>query len=363
MILVIEAHAHLRDFRQAYKETVRHGLEVARDSGVSAVFDMPNTDPPIIDEETLLARFRLAREANVPEVAYGVYLGITADTEQLKRAVDLARKYSSKRDPRFFVAGMKLYAGESVGSLAVRGIEEQYTIYETLARMAYEGVVPVHSEKDSMILRDENGKQIWNPKRPMSHCSARPPQAEVQSIKEQINFYEETGAKFKLHIPHITYPESVEVVNLAKEEGMDISSGVCPHHLFFDQWRMSEEGGLWYKVNPPLRSRGSDGKLREQLFKGMIDWVETDHAPHTLDEKLKHPYMSGITGLQHWPFFIDLFRHLDFSEGTIQDLTFYNIQKRFGLDLDLNRNQLVDRTRDYPFDHYSEIKEKIGWAA
>ena len=48
--MYIDPHVHFRDFNQKYKETIRHGLEVARDSGLSAVFDMPNTDAPVIEE-------------------------------------------------------------------------------------------------------------------------------------------------------------------------------------------------------------------------------------------------------------------------------------------------------------------------
>ena len=121
--MIIDAHVHLRDFSQSYKETVRHGLEVARDSGVSAVFDMPNTNPPITNRETLLDRFKLAEDANVKEVFYGVYLGATADPEQLKRAVGLFREFPRK------VVGMKLYAGESVGNLAVKDYANQFVVF------------------------------------------------------------------------------------------------------------------------------------------------------------------------------------------------------------------------------------------
>ena len=49
--MYIDAHVHLRDFNQSYKETIKHGLEVARDSGVDALLDMPNTDPPAVERE------------------------------------------------------------------------------------------------------------------------------------------------------------------------------------------------------------------------------------------------------------------------------------------------------------------------
>jgi len=84
-----DMHVHFRDEEQSEKETIKHGLEVARDSGVSVVGDMPNTERPVINEARLLERFYLAGKADVPEVAYGAYIGVTADPEQLKKAVEL----------------------------------------------------------------------------------------------------------------------------------------------------------------------------------------------------------------------------------------------------------------------------------
>ena len=81
--MYIDSHVHLRDFNQKNKETIKHGLEVARDSGVDAVFDMPNTDPPIMTKENVLDRLKLAKDAGVKEVYYGLYIGLTSDREQI----------------------------------------------------------------------------------------------------------------------------------------------------------------------------------------------------------------------------------------------------------------------------------------
>ena len=68
--MYIDSHVHLRDFNQKYKETIKHGLEVAKDSGVDAVFDMPNTDPPIMTRDLVIDRLRLAKEASIDSVFY-----------------------------------------------------------------------------------------------------------------------------------------------------------------------------------------------------------------------------------------------------------------------------------------------------
>src|SRR3989344_2815127 len=179
--MYIDTHVHLRDFDQVYKgETVRHGLEVAYDSGVDAVFDMPNTEPPIMTRDIVEARLKLAKDADV-DVFYGIHMGLTANPEQIKRAVQIYRFFFPQ------VVGMKLYAGHSTGYLGVITVDDQRTVYRTLASEGYDGVLFVRCEKESAM-----NSTIWTPSHPRSHCMARPEQAEVESVTDQIALAKET---------------------------------------------------------------------------------------------------------------------------------------------------------------------------
>ncbi len=333
--MIIDPHVHFRDFKQSRKETVKHGLEVARDSGLSAVFDMPNTDPAITNREVLEARLKLAKDANVPDVFYGVYLGATAETEQLKRAAELYRKFF----PR--VVGMKLYAGESVGDLAVVNISEQLNVYRVLAEEGYDGVLGIHAESEHAMR-----KSVWNPSNPITHCIARPPEAEVESIKEQLILYNDSKFPGKIHIHHVSCPESIELIQKAKKNGAKISSGVCPHHLFYNQEKMNSDDGILWKMNPPLRQKGYNVKMLELLREGEIDFIETDHAPHSIEDKFEK-HMSGIPGLPWWPKFIEYLRMNNFSDKKIEEITFENARKIFNIDIEKRKNpSLKDRTKD-----------------
>ncbi|MBI4116206.1 dihydroorotase [Candidatus Pacearchaeota archaeon] len=349
--MIIDPHVHFRDFKQSYKETVKHGLEVARDSGLSAVFDMPNTDPLIIDRETLEKRLRIAKEANVPEVFYGVYLGATANSEQLKRAMDLYREFSPH------VVGFKLFAGESVGNLAVVNFSEQLNVYKVLAEEGYNGVLGIHAESERAMR-----KSVWDSSNPISHCIARPPEAEVESIKEQLILYNDSKFPGKIHIHHVSCPESVELIQRAKKNGVRISLGVCPHHLFYNQGQMNSENGILWKMNPPLRPRGYNAKMLEDLREGRIDFMETDHAPHSVEDKFEK-HMSGIPGLPWWPKFIEYLKINNFSDKRIEEVTFGNAQKIFGIDIVQRKNPVLkDRTRDEqyaPFKYYEELENLV----
>ena len=345
----IDAHVHFRDFNQTYKETVKHGLEVADDSGLDAVFDMPNTDPPIMTKNLVVDRLKLAKEANVPNVFYGLYMGLTADPEQVRNAVSIYREFSQ-------VIGMKLYAGHSVGNLGVIKEDDQRTVYKILTEEGFDGVIAVHCEKES-----ELDQTVWNYNRQITHCFARPEKAEIGSVRDQLNYVRESGYKGKLHVAHISSPEAVDLIVQAKEEGTDVSSGICPHHFIYDWSQMYNENGILWKMNPPLRSPESREKIFQQLKNGKINWIETDHAPHSLTEKLGNPFMSGIPGIAWWPMFKKFLSRNEFTDSQIERLTHTNIVERFEIDIPETVRKTKDRRADYPFDAYKEMARELKW--
>lgn len=340
-IMVIDCHVHFRDEEEAHKETIEHGLLVARDSGVSAVFDMPNTKRPVISRERVEERLALAKKAGVKEVFYGTYIGLTADEEQIKEAVAVYREFF----PR--VVGFKLYAGHSVGNLGVICEEDQRKVFFTLAREGYDGVLAVHAEKESLM-----HKEVWNYREPITHCIARPPEAEIESAKDMIKFSLDYKFEGKLHIAHVSAPEAVEIIDNARNLGVDISGGACPHHFIYGYGVMLGKDGIMYKVNPPLRKPGDNKKMLEFLREGKIDLIETDHAPHTIEEKISGNFMSGITGIQNWGFYKEYLFTNGFAAGQVERLTFGNVTKRFGFEVEMNKRDLIDRRGDYPFDYY-----------
>lgn len=348
--MYIDSHVHLRDFNQTHKETIKHGLEVARDSGVDAVFDMPNTNPAIMTRELVMERLKLAKEANVPEVFYGLYIGLTKDPEQVKRAVDVYREFFPK------VVGMKLYAGHSVENLGVTRYEDQATVYSVLSEQGFDGVLVVHAEKES-----EMYPKIWVPQSPRSHCHARPEEAEIESVRDQIKLAQSYDFKGKMHIAHISSPGAVELVLEARAKGMDISSEICPHHFMYSWRQMDTPKGILWKMNPPLRRPESSDKMLDHLRNGKINWVATDHAPHTLDDKMKNGFQSGIPGLPWWPLFEEFLRSNNFPDKQIDDLTFSNAAERFGIDITKSSRETIDRRGDYPFNPYKKIEKEMGF--
>jgi len=318
--MIIDPHVHCRDGKQAYKETIAHVLQLAKKQGVEKIFDMPNTDPPVLKEEDVKRRLSLVPKGE--ESRYFLYIGLTPEFSQIEEAVRCYQKYPQ-------VVGFKLYAGESVGSLGVTSENDQFSIYSVLSRLDYKGVLAVHCEEVSLFRPD-----LWNPDRPITHCQVRPKKAEIASVKIQIDFSQAAGFKGILYIVHASCPEVVEEVNKAREF-LNIRCAVTLHHIFWSNNMLERPDGWLYKTNPPLRDEADLEGLRKQLRLGMIDWIETDHAPHPVGEKIYPPYASGFPSLYLWKEFIEQQEPiLGLTPEQIRKLTSENVLEAFSDKLD-----------------------------
>lgn len=315
----IDPHVHFRDEEQDYKETIAHGLETAKKQGVDIVFDMPNTAKLILTEEDVRRRLKLVPESE--RGRYFLYIGTTSDEEQLKEAVRIVKEVKE-------VIGMKMYAGKSTGDLSVLQEEAQRKVYKILAENNYTGLLAVHCEKQELM-----NEEMFDPNNPITHALSRPNEAEIESVKTQIKLAKEANFKGTLHVAHVSCKGSIEAIQ-EFGDGLRITSGVCPHHLMWTDEKLKGEHGLLYKMNPPLRSEEDMLALREFLKEGKIDWIETDHAPHTIGEKLFEGYPSGYPSLYLYKELVErLLPEWGFSDKQIEEITHHNIVKAFKLDL------------------------------
>ncbi|MEP7038831.1 MAG: amidohydrolase family protein, partial [Acidobacteriota bacterium] len=119
---------------------------------------------------------------------------------------------------------------------------------------------------------------------------------EIDAVRD-ILLAKETGAH--IHIAHISTKGAIEIVRRAKNENINVTCEVTPHH--FTLTDKSVEGyDTNTKMSPPLRSMEHLEAIIEGIKDGTIDAIATDHAPHHSDEKAleydRAPF--GITGLE-----------------------------------------------------------------
>jgi dihydroorotase len=315
----IDPHVHCRDWSQGAKETIRTAGEAAARGGVTRMHDMPNTSPPMLTESDAVKRIETAEKSGVP-VGYAFYMGLTPKPAQIGEAVECTKKYPE-------AAGLKLYAGESTGDLAVTGREDQALVYRTLVKLRYHGVLMVHCEETEKFRQWQ-----WSPARPASWGDARPPESEVSSVKAQLKLAAKEGFRGKLNVCHASLPETIGLMDEAVH-AIHAGCGVTPHHIMLDRDAAGNgKQGLLLKVNPPLRDGASVRGLRQALLAGKVRWIETDHAPHRLEEKLSPPYASGVPGLDTYSNFVSYMigkLHVPLPEAAA--LTSMNAAALFGL--------------------------------
>jgi dihydroorotase len=177
--------------------------------------------------------------------------------------------------------------GPSVGELFFSSAKQ---LEDTIA--GYRGCnVSFHCE-DPLILeanRDED-----------THERRRPASAEISATRFALELIEKYELQGKLC--HFSSGEGLRDVIAAKERGVSVTCEVTPHHLFFDDTMLNNENRLWLQMNPPLRGRRDRLAMIEALRTGEIDYLATDHAPHSVEEKRKG--MSGVPHLDTYGAFV-----------------------------------------------------------
>jgi dihydroorotase len=271
----IDTHVHMRDFDLAAKEDFNSGSRAAAAGGFTTIFDMPNTQPPTISLEAL-AQKRKQAAANCL-VNYGFYLGATKDNlAELNKAEN--------------IAGIKIFMGSSTGNLLLEKTADLEKIFTHTDKL-----ITVHAEDHGIIM--ENTQKSMCEQGLYLHAKIRSKEAEITAIEKALKLAK-VHAK-RLHILHLTCAESVALLRKEKIEGL-ITAEVCPQHLFLHGPEAYEKLGNFAKVNPPIRMQKDSLALWQGLKEGVIDFVSTDHAPHTIQEKMQ-PYQeapSGMPGLE-----------------------------------------------------------------
>ena len=351
---MIDPHVHLRDGPERAKETLEHGLAVAWRAGLDGVCEMPNTDPALDRRETLERRIEAADKVLDRlgiGIFHGIWAGLSADPVQVE---DVVRCWADLR-PR--VVGLKLYTGSSTGALGVTSIEGQRAVWTRLAELGFDGVVAVHCEKEDLFARRGDGAIDWDPGRPASWAAARPPEAETASVEDQLALSAAAGFRGTVHVAHVSVPAALEAVVRARGAGRRVSCGLTPQHALLCAADLDGPHGILSKTNPPLRPRPMPGLMLQALLDGAIDWVESDHAPHTLADK-RERHASGMPVLPFWPSFVEILRERGIAEGLLARVTHENACETLEAAIeDEARAPDPDLACEYPFDPFARLRQ------
>lgn len=273
----IDLHVHLREPGQEHKETIASGCAAAVSGGFTSICPMPNTNP--INDNAAITRFMI-EQANragfanvfpVGAITKGSSGAELAEMGEMKAAGAVAVSDDGRPVP---TAGMMRRAMEYAKDFDLPVVDHCED-----KSLSHGGVM--HEGRISLLLG----------------LKGMPALAEDLDAVRDILLAKDTGGH--AHIAHISTKGAVEAVRRAKNEGINISCEVTPHH-----WTLTDSAVEGYdtntKMSPPLRSQEHLEAILEGIKDGTIDAIATDHAPHHSDEKAleydRAPF--GITGLE-----------------------------------------------------------------
>ncbi|AOV08324.1 dihydroorotase [Sporosarcina ureilytica] len=354
----IDVHVHLREPGGEHKETIETGTLAAVKGGYTTICAMPNTRPvPDTKENLQHVNDLIAQNAHIRVLPYASITIREAGKERTN--LEELKEY-----------GAFAFTDDGVG------VQEAGMMYEAMQDAAKIGMpIVAHCEDNTLIY----GGALHEGKRNKElELPGIPSIAESVHIARDVLLAEAAGAHY--HVCHVSTKESVRVIRDAKKAGIHVTAEVSPHHLLLSENDIPGEDADW-KMNPPLRGQEDLEALRRGLLDGTLDFIATDHAPHTAEEKAagikKAPF--GITGLETaFPLLYTNF--VKNGQWTLSQLVDWMTKKPaevFNLPygtlavgevadlvlIDLNKEQTIDRTtfvskgKNTPFDGW----KCFGW--
>ena len=289
---IIDPQCHFRDPGQPEKEDLGSGSAAAVSGGVTSFLDMPNNKPSITNMEGMRSKLKTASEKCVNN--YGFFIGATPDNvSDLQEAVGTAEEPLSVPG----ICGIKIFMGSSTGTLLVNEREALETIFNGTS-----GLIAVHAEDEKRLiarLEDIKGRTDM-----AAHAEWRDDVTALLATQLAVELAQASG--HRLHVLHLTsgieadWLEGITVLpSTADNQSAIITTETLPQHLTFDETDVEREGTR-LKMNPPIRYAKDRDTLWNQLKKGTIQCIATDHAPHTLEAKaLGFPDApSGMPGVE-----------------------------------------------------------------
>ncbi|XLS28784.1 dihydroorotase [Flavobacteriaceae bacterium M23B6Z8] len=274
---LIDDQVHFREPGLTHKATIASESRAALAGGITTFMEQPNTNPQTTTIAKLEEKYEIAAKTSFANYAF-LFGGTNDNLEELKRLDKNA------------CPGIKLFLGSSTGNMLVDDEEVLEKIFKNT-----EMVISAHCEDEGTIRANlEKYKAQYGEDIPIAlHPVIRSEEACYLSSSKAVALAKKTGAR--LHVFHVsTGKETALFRNDIPLASKKITAEVCVHHLWFSDEDYQNKGTL-IKWNPAVKTTKDREQLWQALNDDRIDVLATDHAPHTLEEKM-NPYTSAPSG-------------------------------------------------------------------
>ena len=270
---VIDPQVHFRDPGLEHKEDLSTASRACARGGVTSFLEMPNTLPLTTTQAVLTDKLAIAASKSL--VNYGFFIGATAENLPDLRTANPT-------------CGIKIFMGSAHGPLSVDTAETIEPIFAVGDRL-----IAVHAEDQARILARR--EQFASETDPATHTKVQDNETALLATKLALSFSKRYQRR--LHILHMSTGEEAEL--LRQDKPSWVTAEVTPQHLLLDVSAYEKLGTL-AQMNPPLKYERDRELLWQALLDGIIDFIATDHAPHTLEEKGRgYPKApSGMPGVE-----------------------------------------------------------------
>ncbi|HKP52912.1 MAG TPA: hypothetical protein VJ183_09690 [Chloroflexia bacterium] len=308
---MVDPHVHLRDLDWRHKATFRSETEAAIAGGYWAVLDMPNTPPATISPAALDTKLEAIASQAVCD--WGLYYGASSS--------DNSADYPHVESK---VCGLKIYNNPTTGDL---WIDDQAIREVHFREWPGNKPIAVHAEGDT-----------------------------VREVLELVRKYRK-----RTHFCHISMAVEMEMLTAAKEAGLPVTIGVCPHHLYLTRDDEGKLGALG-RMKPPLQTAADRDALWKAISMGVVDVIESDHAPHTLEEKASDNPPHGVPGLETTlPLMLLAVKEGRVAIEQVVKLVADNPRRIWGLTWPPDTYALIDMEATYVIER-SRLHTACGWS-
>ena len=271
----IDTQTHFREPGSTDTEDLNSGSRAAVVGGITAVFEMPNTNPPTSSKNEFKRKLDLAKDRMFCNYAF--YFGATADNSN--ELADLKNLEGC--------CGIKLFAGSSTGNLLVANEKDIETVFKNSSK-----VVAVHSEDEEIL---NINKKLIKKGDVHTHPKWRSEECAISSTRRIVNIAKRYNKR--AHVLHVTTKQEVDF--LSQHKG-NVTFEITPQHLTLYAPDCYDKLGTYAQMNPPIRDKSHYDRLWYAIRNNLNDTIGSDHAPHLkINKEKEYPNSpSGMPGVQ-----------------------------------------------------------------
>lgn len=271
---IIDSHFHSRAPSRPDRETFASATTAAAFGGVTAIVEMPISEPPALNGEVIRSRGALAESEAFVDV--GFYASsATLKREDLESSID-AGALAFKAFLQHVPPGRE----SEFSGLCLNSNAELLQAFELVS--SYDLPCAFHAEDEAMYGYLEARLRALGRQDGSAHAEHRPDFVEAASVATLLLLAERFGVH--LQVPHVSSRMTLNLIRDAKARGVRVTAETCPQYLQFDASAL-DHLGPYAKCNPPFKSPDDVDALWDGLVDGTIDTVASDHSPFTVAEK------------------------------------------------------------------------------